>query len=201
MRSLQDFLSHVVGAPKDRGSNGSVELASLLVLAGDEVCVGGLDVLPDRDTVEDNVVHGVNDELLGVEEGVAHGLELGDVVGADLLAVLHSGSNLGDELAELVDAGGNLVEGASLEVFDSGFHVGDERVNILDASLKAVNVLGLEGANEDTIDKLDNLKSRDSGIVIIRCIITSGVIFLRAPVATARTIVRASIAPVAIGVV
>ena len=39
------------------------------------------------------MLHGRDDELPGVEEGVTHALQLGDVGGADLLAVLEELGN------------------------------------------------------------------------------------------------------------
>ena len=108
------------------------------------------------------MLHGVDKKLLGMEEGITHVLELGDIFRADLFAVLHGGANLGYELAELVDTSSNLVEGAGFKVLHSGGDVGDEGVDILDASLKVINVLSLECTNEDTVDQLDHIKSRDS---------------------------------------
>ena len=108
------------------------------------------------------MLHGVDKKLLGMEEGITHVLEFGDIVRADLLAVLHGGANLGYELAELVDTSSNLVEGAGFKVLQSGGDVGNEGVDILDASLKVINVLSLECTNEDTVDQLDHVKSRDS---------------------------------------
>ena len=160
--SLDDAEIDELAAPKDGGADGSDLLASSLELASHEVGVSGLDVIVDGDTVEKHVLRGVDDKLLGVEEGVAHALELCDVVGADLLAVLHSGGNLGDELAELVDTSGNLAEGALLEVLHGGVHVADEWVDVLDASLKVVNMLSRECTDEDTVDQLGHIEDRDA---------------------------------------
>ena len=156
---LDDAEIHEVAAPDHLSTDLSELLASGLPRASNEVLVSGLDVVVDRDTVEKHVLCRVDEELLGVEEGVAHFLELGDIVGADLLAVLHGGADSGDEVAELVNTGGNLVEGAGLEVLHGGGHVAGEGVDILDASLEAGNVLGLECTNEDSVDQLDNVLS------------------------------------------
>ena len=113
-------------------------------------------------SIEEHALHRFDHQLLGVAEGVAHLLELGGVVGADLLAVLHGRADLREELAELVDASGDAVEGAILEVLHCGGDVGDEGVDILDAGLEAVHVLDLEGADEDAVDQLGHVKRRDS---------------------------------------
>ena len=105
---------------------------------------------------------GVDEELLGVEEGIAHALELCDIIGADLLTVLHRGGDLGDELAELVDASGNLAEGALLEVLHGGVHVADEWVDVLDASLKVVDMLGRECTDDGPVDQLGHVEDRDA---------------------------------------
>ena len=97
-----------------------------------------------------------------MKEGITHVLELSDVIRADLLAVFHSGAYLGDELAELVDTSGNLVEGSVLKVLHSGVHMRDEGVDVLDASLKVVNMLNLKCTNEDTVDQLDHIEGRDA---------------------------------------
>ena len=164
-------------------------------MASNEVRTGGLDVVPDRDTVEKHGLCTINDELSRVEEGLAHGLELGDVVGADFLAVLQCGSNLGDELTKLINAGSNLVEGAVFEVLDSGGHVGDEWVDILDASLKAINVLFCESTDEDAINELNHLKNTHSVLFIS---VREDVIPTTAPVTTALAIVFALVAPITI---
>ena len=155
---LEDAKIHEVFAPEDGGADGADLLASSLVRAGREVLGSGLDLVVDGYAVEEHVLSRVDDEPLGVEEGVTHFLKFGDIIGADLLTVLHGGGDLGYELAELVDASGNLVEGAGLEVLNGSGHMGDEGVDVLDASLKAVNVLSLESTNEDTVDHLGHIK-------------------------------------------
>ena len=149
-----------VVAPKDGGADGSVQLTSSLVRSGSEVLVSGLNVIVDGHAVEKHDLHRVNDELLRVKEGVAHILEFCDIVGANLLAVLYSGANLGYELAELVDTCSNFFKGAILKVLHGCGYVGDEGVDIFGAILKVINVLNLESANEDTINKLNHVKIR-----------------------------------------
>ena len=85
--SLQEDFGHVVGAPKDKSSDGSVLLASLHVLACLHVGTGGLDVLIDLDTVQDHVVLGIDDQVHGVEESLAHRLEFREILSANLGAV------------------------------------------------------------------------------------------------------------------
>ena len=166
---LEDTKIHEVVSPEDGGADGSDLLASSLVRAVREVLGSGLDLIVDRYAVEKHVLCRVDDEPLGVEEGVAHLLQLGYVIGADLLTVLHGGGDLGYELAELVDASGNLVEGAGLEVLNGSGHMGDEGVDVLDASLKAVNMLSLESTNEDTVDHLGHIKDSHGNRAILIC--------------------------------
>ena len=153
-----------------------------------EVLVGLLDVIVDGDTIEKHVFHGVNDEFLGVAEGIAHGLELIEVFG-NLSTVFHRGSYLRDELTKLINALGNLVEAAVLEVFDSSFHDGDEWVDVLDERFKVVNVLGFESTDDDAINELSHVKSCPFNVFRVRW---------WAPVSTALAVVFTRIAPVTI---
>ena len=158
---LEDSHIHEVVAPEDGGGDGADLLASSLERAASDVQGSGLDLVVDGHAVEEHVLSRVDDEPLGVEEDIAHFLELVDVIGADLLTVLHGGGDLGDEMAELVNASGNLVEGSSLEVLNGVGNMTDEGVDVLDASLEVVNVLCLESTYEDTVDQLSHIK--DSG--------------------------------------
>ena len=151
---------HEVTAPEDGGADVSDLLASSLERAGNEVLVSGLDVIVDGYAVEKHVLGRVDEELLGVEEGISHVLKLSHIIGTDLITVLQGSGDLGYELAELVDASGNLMEGAILEVIHGDGDVGYEGINILDASLEAVDVLSLESANEYTVDQLSHVKDR-----------------------------------------
>ena len=150
---------HVLSAPQDGGTDSSVDLASGLPLVVIDVFASLLDVLVDFDAIDLNIVEGLDDQFLGVEEGQAHVLELRDVLSTDLRAILKDDSNLSDELTELVDTVGNFGVRAILEISDSLLHIGDQWVKILHASLQVVNFLSFEGTNKDAIDELSNLKS------------------------------------------
>ena len=156
---------HVLGAPQDGGSDSSVQFAGGFPLVVINVFASLLDILVDCDAIDLDVVEGVDDQSLGVEEGHAHVLERRDVLSTDLRAILKDYSNLSDELTELVYAVGNLGVRAILEISDSLLHVGDQWVEILHASLQVFNVFSLEGTDKDAIDELRNLKS---GCVFLR---------------------------------
>ena len=144
-------------SPEDEGTNGSVHLTSLLVFSLVHVVAGLLDVLGDLNTVHDDVVLGINDKLLGVEESLSHCGKLGDILVTDGSAVFHEDSNLTDELSELIDTISNVVEGGILEVLDSSVHGGGKRSEILDASVEVVDLLDLEDGDEDAINDLNDL--------------------------------------------
>ena len=109
-----------------------------------------------------HALYRIDEELLGLQEGVAHVLKLGDVVGADLLAVLHDRADPGEELSELVDASADLAGGALLKGFHCSGDVGGEGVDILDAGPEAVHVLDLESADEDAVDQLGQTERKDT---------------------------------------
>ena len=150
---------HVLGTPQDGGSDSSVQFAGGLPLVVINVFASLLDVLVDCDAIDLDVMEGIDDQSLGVEEGHAHVLELRDVLSTNLRAILKDDSNLSDELTELVDAVGNFGVRAILEISDSLLHVSDQWVEILHAGLQVVNLLSLEGTDKDSIDELSNLKS------------------------------------------
>ena len=190
---LEDAEIHEVAAPEDGGADGADLLASSLERASSEVLGSGLNLVVDGYAVEEHVLRRVDDEPLGVAEGVAHFLKLGDIIVADFIAVLHGGGDLGDERAELIDASGNLVEGAILEVLESGFQVGNKGADILDASFNVGDAFGFECAKEDTFDHLEHILSS----AFFNTDIHIKDAWAATPVSTAVAIVFVSIAPIA----
>ena len=146
-------------ALKNGDADGAVHLTSSLVLLRLEVVVSGRHVVVYLDAVNHHTLF-IDGESLGVDEGVAYVLELCDAIGANLVTALHGGGDLGVEITELEDGRGHLVGGAFLKVIHGGSDVSDEGVDILDACLKAINVLNLEGPNEDTVNQLSHIRSR-----------------------------------------
>ena len=132
-----------------------------------------------------------------MKEGIAHFLQLCDVVAGDnLLTVLHGGGNLRNKVAKFVNSGGNLVEGAVLEVIDSGFQVSDEGIDVLDARDNVGNALSLKCTNEDTFDDIDHV---DSSAFFITSIEIEDIVRFTAPVSTLLAIGFAFIAKIASG--
>ena len=163
MLILKILLVH--SAPEDHGSDGSVLLASFLILASLHVLSSGLDVLVDLNTVVEDLLLSVNNQLLGVEEGLAHLLESLSIFGADLGAVLHANADFLDEKTELVDTISDLAEGAVFEVLDSLGHVNDERVDVLDASVEVLNMFNLKSTNQESVNKLGDFKRSNAQYV------------------------------------
>ena len=191
--SLNEWLTHVIGTPKDLGCDVADHFASLFVLGVTKVSGGGLDVVVDGDTVEKHVLSSVNEEMNGVEEGITHFLKLCDVVARhDLLTVLHGGADLSEEFAKFVDTSGNLVEGAILKVSESGLQVGNKGADILDASFDVGDAFSFECAKDDTLDHFEHILS--SALFNTGINIKGRPSF--APVSAALAIVFASIAPI-----
>mmetsp|Transcript_27714 Transcript_27714/g.37016 ORF Transcript_27714/g.37016 Transcript_27714/m.37016 type:complete len:208 (+) Transcript_27714:168-791(+) len=155
----------VLGAPEDKSGNSAELFAGLLELGGVHVLNACLDVFEDSDAIHDHVVLSIDDELLGVLEGLTHLGQSGHILVADRNAVLHHDADLGDELAKLVDAVGDLVVGTVLEVIHGSHHVDDHRVEIENASLQRVDLLSVEGAKDEAIDELDDLGGRHAVIL------------------------------------
>ena len=94
--SLVENLSvnHIVGSIEDSSSDGSVHDSSFLVFTQLHVSTGSLDVLVALNAIHENVLLSIEDQLLGVKEGIAHLLELLDVLITDLSTILHDHTNL-----------------------------------------------------------------------------------------------------------
>ena len=137
-------------------------------MAVGEVVVSSLEVIIDLDVVYDHTL--IFDFLaLGVKEGVADALKLGDIVIFNNLAYLHGGSDLGEEQAELFDAVFNhalvvmppavwaivlvLVAIAMLKVSYNLVDLGYEGADIPNACLN-VDLLRLKSAFDNTVNKL-----------------------------------------------
>ena len=70
--SLHECLTHIFATPKNLCCDGADHFASLFILLITKVCGGGLNLVVDGDTIKKHVLHGVKEELLGVEEGLTH---------------------------------------------------------------------------------------------------------------------------------
>ena len=67
-------------------------------------------------------------------------------------------------MTELVDTVRDCVEGAILEVLDCLGHIDDEWVDVGDADVQTGNRFGLESADQNAVDQLDDF--RGSGTVV-----------------------------------
>ena len=101
--SLVEF-DLVIITVKDENGNGAVHFTGALVLASIHHPASLSDVSVDLDAIQDDVVSSIDDELLGVEEGLTSGLKLLNISFTDRGTVLHDQTNLADELAKLEDA-------------------------------------------------------------------------------------------------
>ena len=158
---LDDAKIHKFAAEYDWGADLAEQLTSGLELAISEIVVSGLEVVIDLMAIEKHTLR-FDFDLLGVEESVTYVLELSDVIGFDKRALLRKVSDLGDELADLVDASANLVVlamvvvmvvGAILKVLHSKVNVVDDLTGIELASLKVFDLLSLKSAFENTINE------------------------------------------------
>ena len=89
-------LDHLGLSVEEHGGSLSEVLSRVKEVAHSVVMETLSDVLEDVNSVDDDALGGLEEELLGVEEGLGHSLDLLVVVVVDLSAVVEHVANVGD---------------------------------------------------------------------------------------------------------
>ena len=162
------MLDHLGLSVKEHGGCLTEVLTSVEPLAHTVIVETLTSVLEDVDTVDDERLGGLEEDLLGVEVGLSHSLDLLVVVMIDLAAVVKHVTNVRDGQTELVDGLGSLLvrsipEAAHgvLEVLLDGVGVGDAVTNIGHA-------MEVEGTNEEAFNEAGDL-GVVMGVVSMSC--------------------------------
>jgi len=118
-------------------------------------------VLEDVDTVDDERLGGLEQDLLGVEEGLSHSLDLLVVVMVNLTAMVEHVANVGHGQTELVNGLGGLLVGSIPEAAHRVLEVLLNWVGIGDAVADIGHAVEVESTNKEAFNK-----SGDLGVVV-----------------------------------
>ena len=118
-------------------------------------------VLKDVHTVDDERLSGLEEDLLGVEVGLGHPLDLLVVVMVNLSAVVEHVANVGHGQAELVKSLGSLLVRSIPEATHGVLEVLLNWVGIRNAVADIGHAVEVEGTDEETLDE-----SGDLGVIM-----------------------------------
>ena len=114
-------------------------------------------VLEDINSVDDEGLSGLKEDLLGMEESLSHSLDLLVIVMIDFTAMVEHVTDVGDGETELVDGLGGLLVRSIPESAHGVFEVLLNGVGIRDAVTDIGHAVEVEGADEETFDEAGDL--------------------------------------------
>ena len=150
-------VNHLRLSVKKHGGGLTEVLASVEPLAHAVVVKTFAGVLKDVDTVDDERLGGLKKDLLGVEEGLSHSLDLLVVVMVDLAAVVEHVTDVGHGQTELVDGLGGLLVGSIPEAAHGVLEVLLNWVGIADAVGNVGHAMEVEGSDEEALNEAGDL--------------------------------------------
>jgi len=150
-------VDHLGLSVKEHGSSLTEVLSGIDPLAHAVVVETFASVLEDVHTVDDERLVGLEEDLLGVKEGLSHSLDLLVVVVVDLAAVVEHVADVGDSETKLVNALGGLLVGAVPEATHGVLEVLLNGVSIRNTVGNISHAMEVEGADKETLDEASNL--------------------------------------------
>ena len=156
---VEEFLvvDHLGLAVKEHGGSLAEVLTSIEPLAHAVIVETLTGVLEDVDTVDDKGLGGLEEDLLGMEEGLGHALDLLVVVVVDLTAVVKHVADVRHGQTELVDGLGGLLVGSVPEAAHGVVEVLLDGVGVGDAVLHVGHAVEVEGTDEETLNDTSDL--------------------------------------------
>ena len=160
---VEEFLvvDHLGLSVEEHGGSLTEVLTSIKPLAHAVVMKTFTSVLEDVDTVDDEGLGGLEQDLLGVEEGLSHSLDLFVIVMVDLAAMVEHVTNVGHGQTELVDGLGGLLVRSVPEATHGVLEVLLNWVGIRDAVADVGHAVEVKGSNEESFNE-----SGDLGVVV-----------------------------------
>ena len=155
------MVNHLGLSVKEHGGGLAEVLASVEPLAHAVVVETLAGVLEDVNSVNDEGLSGLEENLLGVEEGLSHSLDLLIVVMIDLSTVIKHVTNIRDSETEGVDGLGGLLIRSIPEAAHGVLEMLLNRVGIRDTVCDISHAMEVEGTNKETLYEASNL-----GIVV-----------------------------------
>jgi hypothetical protein len=159
----EEFLvvNHLGLSVKKHGGGLTEVLSGINPLAHAVVMETLAGVLEHVDTVHDEGLVGLKEDLLGVEEGLSHSLDLLVVVVVDLTAVVEHVADVGNSETELVDGLGSLLVGSVPEATHGVLEMLLDGVGVGNAVGDVGHAMEVEGTDEETLDE-----ASDFGVVM-----------------------------------
>ena len=114
-------------------------------------------VLENVDTVDNERLVGLEEDLLRVEERLSHPLDLLVIVVINLATVVEHVTDIGNSETELINSLGGLLVGTVPESTHSVFEMMLNRVGIRHAVSDVGHAVEVEGTDEETLDDARNL--------------------------------------------
>jgi len=146
-------IDHLGLSVQNHGGSLSEVLTSVEPLAHAVVVKTLAGVLEDVDSVDDEGLGGLEEDLLGVEERLGHSLDLLVVVVVDLAAMVKHIADVGDSETELVDSFGGLLESSVPIAAHGVFEVLLDGVGVRDAVADVGHTVEIEGSNEESLNE------------------------------------------------
>ena len=150
-------VDHLGLSVKEHGSGLAEVLTGVNPLAHAVVVETLAGILKHIHTVNDERLVGFEEDLLGVEEGLGHSLDLLVVVVVNLTAVVKHVTDVGDGETELVNGLGCLLERSIPEAAHGVLEVLLNWVGIADAVGNVCHAMEVEGTDEESLNEAGDL--------------------------------------------
>jgi hypothetical protein len=147
------MVDHLGLSIKDHGGSLTEVLTSIDPFAHAVIVETLTDVLESVDTVDDEGLASLKQDLLGMEESLSHSLDLLVVVMVDLAAVVKHVTDVRDGKSELVNALGGLLEVSVPEAAHGVFEVLLDGVGVGHAVGNIGHAVEVKGTNEETFNE------------------------------------------------
>ena len=154
-------VDHLGLSVEEHGGSLTEVLTSIEPLAHAVVMETFTGILEHVDTVDDERLSGLEEDLLGVKVSLSHSLDLLVVVMIDLTAMVKHVANVGDGETKLVNSFGSLLVGSVPEATHGVLEVLLDGVGVGDAVADIGHAVEVESTDEESLNKAGDL-----GIVV-----------------------------------
>ena len=166
---VEEFLmvDHLGLSVEEHGGGLTEVLTSVEPLAHAVVMETLTSVLEDVNSIDNERLSGLKEDLLGVKEGLSHSLDLLVIVVIDLAAVIEHVADVGHGQTELVDGLGGLLVGSVPEAAHGVLEVLLDGVGVRDAVGNIRHSVEVEGSDEEALDESGDL-------MVVVCVSSDG---------------------------
>ena len=160
IKVVEEFLvvDHLGLSVEEHGGGLSEVLSGIEPFAHSVVMETLTSVLENVDSVDDERLSGLEEDLLGMEEGLSHSLDLLVVMVVDFTAVIEHVTDVGDGETKLVDGLSGLLVGSVPEATHGVLEVLFDGVGVGDTVADVSHAVEVKGTNEETFDEASDLR-------------------------------------------